>query len=250
MTTRAILWCGTLQERPAFETIEGPRFLPGDPCDPIYERAAQINGLELAFRAARALGAKPRDIHACVCDDLLPQEFATPRLPATVDALRLLTRTLAREAKADDALLFVATNHGEKEHGLLTSAVVDELDDDDTPEFLTPAVLDECLQALSGRQALVVAACYAGQFLPLAARSDRVVLASCRADEIYWIRKDDEGACSAFLVELFAAWCAVGLSDAIPRDRLPLDDAFARATERLSLANARNVPVRAGTSIW
>ena len=76
-----------------------------------------------------------------------------------------------------------------------------------------------------------------------------MVLASCGADEVYWIRKE-EGARSAFLAELFAVWCEVGLSDDIPRARLPLDAAFARATERLAAASAPNQPVRAGTASW
>jgi hypothetical protein len=249
MTTRAILWCGTLRERRDRWAIDGPRASPGDPEDPIYDRAAQVNGLELAFRAARARGARPRDIHACVCDDLLPQEFATTRLPATLEALQRLTRSLALDAEEDDALLFIATNHGEQ-RGLLTSTPVDEFDDDAPPQFLTPDALDACLTPLPGRQAVIVAACYAGQFLSLGARPGRVVLASCCADEVYLIRKDDEGACSAFLAELFAAWCGVGLSDGIPRGSLSLDDAFARATERLSAASAPNLPVRAGMASW
>lgn len=254
MTTRAIFWCGHVRPPPStwHRDERGKRAVA--PNDAMYDRAAQINGLELAFQAAHALGARLDDIHACVCDDLLPRELGKARLPATLEALQQVTKTLERHAKDDDALLFIATNHGENARGLLTeppSPIVDELDDP-TP-FLTPATLDACLAAIPGRQAVVIAACYAGQFLALRARPERVVLAACSADEPYWIHKADEGACSAFLAEFFAAWCGVGLprtDGIIPRDRLPLDDAFARAAERLAAAGSRNTPVRAGAARW
>jgi len=256
MTTRAILWCGTLKEDRAVsatdvrESRKERRALQEDPNALNLDLAAQVNGLDLAFRAALHLGARPRDIHACVCrDDLLPREFVTTYHPATVEALQRLTRSFVPDAEEDDSLLFIATNHGEKT-GLVTSAMIDELDDDDASRFLTPGALDACLAALPGRQAIIIAACYAGQYLKLGARPGRVVLVSCSADEVYWIRKDDEGACSAFLEHLFAAWCGVALSDSIPRAQLSLDDAFARATERLAAVSSRNIPVRAGTATW
>jgi hypothetical protein len=96
VTTRAIFWCGTLKERRALFSIDGLREMPGDPDDPMYDRSIQTNGFELAFRAARALGARPRDIHACVCDDLLPQEFVNARQPATREALQRVTRAMPR----------------------------------------------------------------------------------------------------------------------------------------------------------
>lgn len=250
MTKRVILWCGHVKE-PALKRDRFGRLCEGD--DPLLgtdDAKIQRNSLELAYQAALELGVPRDEIHACVIrDDLLPQGF-DPRFhhPATVDSLRRLLRTLTRRAEPEDALLFIAVNHC-SQNALATADPVDELDEDRVASPLTPAVLDECLRLLRGPQVVVVATCHAGIFLPLAAREGRVILAACAADDVYLVSRQ-ECAWSAFLDELFGAWCGFSLSDAIPRTRLPLDDAFARVAERLGAEQARNLPLRAGAAAW
>src|SRR5262249_17673872 len=150
-------------------------------------------------------------------DDLLPRDFDLRRVhSATVEGLKGLVRTLARHATPEDVLLFVAVNHCGRE-ALATADPVDPFDDVDAVVRLTPLVLDDWLRPVQGPQTLVFATCYAGIFLPLAqTRKERAVLVSCGADEVYLVQRQD-CAWSAFLDELFGAWCKCSLSDAVPR---------------------------------
>jgi hypothetical protein len=210
----------------------------------------QYNSLELSFQAALALGIAPEEIHACVIrDDLLPQGFDVRRNhPATVDGLRRLVRSFALRAKPEDALLFIAVNHGNRS-ALATADPVDEFSDARVAPQLTPAVLDDCLKPLRGSQIVVVATCYAGIFLSLEKRDDRAVLVACAAEEAYLVSRED-CAWPAFLDELFGAWCECSLSDAVPRTRLSLQEAFDRAQRRLADENAPNLPLCAGAAAW
>jgi hypothetical protein len=254
MIVRAILWCGYVKP-PVL-----PNQLDGDV-------AASINDLHIAFEGARALGASPHEIHACVCDpNLLPQTFEASCRPASIAALRGLTAEIARRAAPGDVLLFVATNHGEERgasKGLMVTPSAEEIDaraladDDDLGEaapldphsLLTPEALALCLDPLPGTQILVVATCHAGCFLDVAAPDRRMVLASCSAREKYWVQRAERSR-SAFIAELFAAWCGIGLWDDQPREKLALDAAFLRAKQRLADAGARTIPLCEGSITW
>jgi hypothetical protein len=159
-----------------------------------------------------------------------------------------LTGSIAARAAPDDALLFVAVNHGASD-GLMTSDVVNEFDEDATVARLTPEVLDDCIRLLTGPQVIIIASCYAGIFLRLSPRAERAVLVSCGASERYYVSRN-EHAWSAFLDELFGAWCGVALSDTVPRKRLGLRAAFMEAEQRLAAASARNKPLHAGATAW
>jgi hypothetical protein len=262
MTRRAILWCGHVREtrrildaegnlRPLTDAEARARGLDDDTLLPADDFKIQVNSLELSFQAARALGVAVGEIHACLLrDDPRPPELRTRPRPATVDALRSLVQEVHRRATPEDALLFVAVNHGVRGEGLATSdPPADELEDEPQRALLTPEKLDECLRPLAGPQVLIVSACYAGQFLPLGRRPDRMVLAACSAEEPYLVQRHD-CAWPAFLDELFGAWCEVALWDGVPRAKLPLPDAFDRAEQRLRGAGARNIPLREGVVRW
>jgi hypothetical protein len=216
MTRRALLWCGW-----------------ADPARKL-DFPASVKDLDLAARAARALGIMDQDIHAFLGhEDLLSSSLAPSQYPATVEALERVTARLAHSSAEDDALLFVATNHGEA-HGLLTAAPVDEFaSEGEVPRLLTPEVLRRCLDALPGAQVLVLATCHAGIFLPLA-REQRIVLASCAADQRYLVQ--EEPACSPFLLELFKAWCSTelpGYETRFSSSIAELDAAFIQAEQQL-----------------
>jgi hypothetical protein len=213
-----------------------------------------MRDLDLAVRAARALGVRAEDIHAFLGhEDLLTPGLAVSQYPATVEALERVVARLARDSTADDALLFIATNHGER-RGLLTSALVDEFADEEvTPRWLTPEVLRRCLEGLAGTQVLVLATCHAGIFLPLA-REGRVVLASCSGDQRYLVQEDPP--CSPFFVELFKAWCCIELPGYVTRFSSgisELDAAFLQAEQQLGAYPASNEqpkPLREGAASW
>jgi hypothetical protein len=237
MTRRAILWCGW-----AVPTRK-------------LDFPASVRDLDLAVRAAQALGVRLENIHAFVGHEDLLAGLAVSQYPATVEALEREVARLTRDSTADDALLFIATNHGER-HGLLTSARVDEFaDEEETPRLLTPEVLRRCLDGLMGTQVLVLATCHAGIFLPLA-REGRAVLASCSADQRYLVQ--EEPACSPFLVELFRAWCCTelpGYEKHFSSNVSELDAAFIQAEQQLT-SNAyspeykRLKPLREGLASW
>jgi hypothetical protein len=251
MTKRAILWCGHVRERVVARDELGRARELDDPLLPTDDFKIQCNSLELAFKAALSLGVPDHEIHACVIhEDLLPQGFDPRRRhPATVDGLRRLARDLAERAGAEDPLLVIALNHGDEDALVTADPPLDEFDEDRVVQRLTPGALEDCLRPLRGPQVVVVATCHAGIFLPLAAREGRAVLVACPADAVYWVSR--EGcAWPAFLDELFGAWCECSLSDAVPRDRLALDEAFARAAARLAEAGAANLPLRAGAAAW
>jgi hypothetical protein len=238
MTRRAILWCGW-----AVPTRK-------------LDFPASVRDLDLAVRAAKALGVREADIHAFLGhEDLLTPGLAVSQYPATVEALERVMAGLARGSTEDDALLFIATNHGER-HGLLTSALVDEFADEEaTPRFLTPEVLRRYLDGFLGTQVLVLATCHAGIFLPLG-REGRAVLASCSADQRYLVL--EEPACSPFFVELFKAWCCTelpGYETRFSSDISELDAAFNQAEKQLtSDAYAAEYkalkPLREGVASW
>ena len=257
MTKRAILYCGQVRE-PALqrnargkpEELRGALLSVDDDQLGSDDSKIQCNSLDLSFNAVRALGVDRNEIHACVFrDDLLPQDFDPQNNhPATVAGLRGLVRALSMRAKPEDALLFIAVNHGD-ETALVTADPVDEFGDAKVAPRLTPAALDDCLRTLPGSQIVVVATCHAGIFLPLAERAGRAVLVACAAKEKHLIAREGR-AWSSFLDELFGAWCACALSDAVPCLRLPLDEAFVRAHERLAAENAPNLPLREGAAEW
>jgi hypothetical protein len=124
MTKRAILWCG--YGRRAKENLD-------------FEISA--NDLYLSIRAALAAGVKREDIYPFVCDeDLLPSDFRGACRPPTLTSLDACLQEIRRGAAPEDALIFIATNHGDKD-GLYTSAVFDELSLD-APSVLNPSLLD------------------------------------------------------------------------------------------------------------
>jgi hypothetical protein len=262
MIRRAILWCGDVRspisEHDTWGIKRSAKDQRREDPDPLHytdDFRIQANGLDLAFRAARELGVPPDEIYACLLrEDLAPQELRTEVAMATVPGLRGVVSQIARRFSSEDALLFVAVNHGymradggAPEVELATADRVDQFGDP-AQSRLTPEVLDDCLRPLAGPQVLVIATCFAGGFLPLA-RDHRAVVAACGATEKHRVSRAD-GTCSAFLDELFGAWSGVAHSDAVPVARLPLDAAFARAKERLLTTPSLNVPEYAGTNVW
>ena len=248
MSRHALLWCGWWRpQRPQHRLDRGPQRIDLD-------FPASVRDLDMAVRAAKALGVRSEDIHAFVCrDDLLPQDFdESHQHPATIEELRRVTAAIARQGSPDDALLFVATNHGAK-RGLLTSAPVDEFDEDPTAQVLTPSALASCLDPLPGQQVLLLAACYAGIFRTLGSDNRRAVLSACSEDQTYRVQADP--ACSPFLLEMFQAWCGVGLQDNVrPRLATDLATAFAQAAQRLTQEyepEFRNFrPLLQGSASW
>lgn len=247
MTRRAILWCGHV--RPAGARYPLGRSMSDAAGFPDCDFPASVNDLELGFRSARELGISVKDIHPLVCDpDLLPSELSSRSLPATLESLENVLARIRRAALPEDALLFVATNHGCPE-GLLTSTPVDELDELDGPVLLSPEHLGGALDSIPGAQVIIVAACHAGIFLPLGGPPDRTVLASCAADLVYRVHRE-ERSCSPFLVELFASWCGVALWDDVVTARHPLGEAFTRAQARLAGEHRTAVPLVNGPCAW
>jgi hypothetical protein len=250
MTKRAILWCGHVRE-PVLRRDKFSRMREvSEPLLVTDDSKIQCNSLELSYQAALALGVDSAEIHACVIrEDLLPQGFDPRRNhPATVDGLRCLVRSFASRAEPEDALLFIAVNHG-NQSALATADPVDEFGEAGVAPQLTPAALDECLSLLGGSQVVVVATCHAGIFLSLEKRAGRAVLVACAAEEVYLVPRQD-CAWSAFLDELFGAWCAFSLSDAVPRTRLSLQEAFIQAHARLVAEKAPNLPLCEGAAAW
>lgn len=257
MTKRAILYCGQVREPAIRRDMRGrPHTLRGSLLEVEDEHVGtddskiQCNSLELSFQAALALGVARNEIHACVFhNDLLPPNFdARNNHQPTVAGLRRLVRGLSTRAKPEDALLFIAVNHGD-ETALVTADPVDEFGDASVAPRLTPAALDDCLRPLPGPQVVVVATCHAGIFLSLSERPGRAVLVACAAEEKHLIARQD-CAWSAFLDELFGAWCGCAFSDAVPPKRLPLREAFEAAHARLAGANAKALPLCAGAAAW
>lgn len=246
MTARVLLWCGHV--RPPREDRKGRMVAAA------YDFPASKNDMAIAIRAARVLGVGDREIHPFLCDDgLLPADFSEPVHDATAAELRRVVKRIALDARPGDALLFVASNHGE-EQGLLMTARHDELGGDE-PLHLTPDALEECLSQLGGPQVVIVATCHSGVFLPLGARPDRLVIAACNERERYLVTSDDEDAHSPLLRVLFGAWCGVALGDEAAPARCSLDEAFevARAAEMARRdidALKRTEPLRKGSAVW
>lgn len=246
MTARALLWCGHV--RPPRQDRKGRNLADA------YDFPASKNDVAIAIRAARALGIADREIYPFLCDDgLLPADFTEPSHDATAAELRRVVNRLARDARPGDALLFVASNHGE-EQGLLMTARHDELGQDE-PLYLTPEALGECLSQLDGPQLVLVATCYSGVFLTLGARPNRLVVTACSERDTYLVAKDDEDAHSPVVRALLGAWCGVAPGDEAAPARVSLDEAFdaARAVEmtRRDLdALKRTEPLRSGSVIW
>lgn len=238
MTRRAFLWCGYVKP-PVANRRGGASF--------DYDFPASVHDIDLAVRAALALGVERDEIYAFVCrDDLLPPDFGDHRYEATTTALERVISSIAHRAAANDPLLFVASNHGLRE-GLLTSAPVDEFDEV-TPQLLTPGALEKHLSPLTGPQVVIVATCHAGAFLRLATRPNRLVLAACAEDETYYV-EDEESPHSPFLLKLLGAWCGIVPRNAPPVAQQPLDEAFS-ATEQQLVSTGRTRPHRSGRVAW
>lgn len=232
MTAHALLWCG---------------FAKGDGASDDF--VASVHDLELACRAAKALGIAPANIHAFMCrTDLLPADFRGSRHLATRAELSSVLHNL----RPEDALFFVATNHGVPQ-GLLTSERVDEFEEDNlTPRQLSPGELRKMLDGREGAQILVIAACHAGIFLDLGGEK-RTVIAACSADETYrW--EDKERPCSPLLPELFGAWTGTTFEGRPEPPRKPALKAAFEAT-KVRLANGyeghpTRTPLWSGEASW
>jgi hypothetical protein len=246
MTARVFLWCGHV--RPPHQDRKGRGVFNA------YDFSASKNDVALTIRAARALGISDREIYPFVCDEaLLPPDFNERVYDATAAELRRVAQRVAARPRAEDALLFVASNHGERQ-GLLMTARYDELGGDE-PLHLTPAVLEDCLSGFGGPQLLLLATCHSGAFLTLGARPNRLVVTACSEHDKYHVTNDDEDAHSPLLRRLLGPWCGVACGDHAPPSRLSLDEAFeaARAFEmaRSDLADLkRTEPRRNGSVIW
>lgn len=238
MTRRALFWCGYVKPAP------GRLEAPGTSSDAI----TLANDLEFAVKAARALGVQDKDMYAFVCSpELVPAGYGGQRFVPTLSALGRILTGLARTSTGNDATLVFATNHGVPE-GLLTSALVDEFEPD-APSFLTPARLAELLDTLLGVQVLILAACYAGSFLPVAQTDRRLVLAAC-GDEVYVA--GGSVAWAGFPAELFRAWCGISPDEEACPPRMDVDAAFTFAEQAVMSGDAgrRIQPRRAGNIQW
>lgn len=255
---RAILWCGQVLSGggfgPSANTMrpsqKEKRIADGEP-EALFAHndfTLQANGLELAFQAARQLGIDDSEIYAClVREDLRPRGLQTEVRKATPSDLENLLCEIRDCGEPEDALLFVAVNHGSSA-GLTTAEDVSDPMRDDVETILTPTQLDIFLQAITGPQVLVIVTCYAGAFLGLG-NENRCVLAACGATERYLAPRCD-GPRSPFLDELFGAWCGCAHDDGVPRVTLPLEKAFERAKERMSSVQGLSVPCVAGVAAW
>lgn len=227
-----MLWCGSLRVA-ATQKATTQREIGKQLVEVDLDFPASCNDLAVAVEAARTLGASPRDMHAFVFgDDVLPPGFGGNCHPATLEALDQVSASLATRLQPDDLLLFVASNHGIEE-GLLTSGV-DEFDDG--MSILTPDHLDRCLARMPGKQALILATCYSGAFLPLGARADRAVLASCDSTTTYYLGVSAEDVPhSLFLRMLLCAWTGtpVPFGSYETLRRRPLVEAFEHTKQEL-----------------
>ena len=231
---RAILWCGQVLGSgglgPLADTMrlsQKERRIADNEPDALFPHndfTLQANGLELAFQAARQLGVEDSEIYAClVQEDLRPPGLQTEVRKATPSDLEKLLCEIRDCGEPDDALLFVAVNHGSSA-GLTTAEDVSDPMRDDSETILTPTQLDIFLKIITGPQVLVIVTCYAGAFLALG-NENRCVLAACGATERYLAPRCD-GPRSPFLDELFGAWCGCAHDDGVPRATLPLEKAF------------------------
>lgn len=255
---RAILWCGQVEhdKRPHVHENDGPQSKKEKklaenapealfPCD---DFSLQANGLELAFQAACKLGVCESEIYACLVNaDLRPQGLETEVRKATRNELERLLHELAERGESNDALLFIAVNHGSSS-GLTTAEDVTDPMRDDEDTILTPSLLESYLQVIDGPQVLVIVTCHAGAFLGLGGEN-RCVLAACAADEQYLVPRCDNSR-SPFLDELFGAWCECSQDDGVPRTTLPLEQAFLSAKGRMAKVQGLKTPHMAGKTIW
>lgn len=255
---RAILWCGQVERGPIVRSMpdavrqsQKERRIADNRSESLFAHndfTLQANGLELAFQAACHLGIEESEIYAClVQEDLCPQGLQTAVRRATPSDLEKLLFEIGECSGHGDALLFVAVNHGSS-RGLTTAEDVSDPMREDAETILTPEQLDYLLQPMTGPQVLVIVTCFAGAFLVLG-NENRCVLTACAANERYFVPRCDNLR-SPFLEELFGAWCAHSHDDAIPRVNLPLDKAFERAKERMSLVQGLSVPCAAGVATW
>lgn len=207
------------------------------------------NDLEHAVAAARNLGVKAGDMYAFVCSpDLIPAGYLGERHLPTSSVFEQTMDRLASIGTGDDSTLFFATNHGVQD-GLLTSAHVDEFEPE-APRLLTPEALGQAMNRLPGAQVLIIAACYAGVFLPIGQEDRRLVLAACGHDEIYYA--GGVKAWAAFPAELFRAWCGLNLDGGECPDRMDPGDAFDFAERRVMSGEVGRTikPHRAGSVRW
>ncbi len=214
MKYRAIIWCGLITNTDPPRDVQEVMF---------------GHDIDLAISAARARGVNPDDIWPLVCEpSLVPPELAAQTLPADLASLERIIKAIARDATDDDRLLFVATNHGDREGLLMETEPADEFDEDiSVPAFLAPTHLAERLDVIRGQQLAVIATCYAGVFLPMAGQR-RVVVAGCAADAVYhWNYHQQQPPRSPFLYELLSHWAGVSLADYEAPEARGMADAFA-----------------------
>ena len=213
MTCRAILWCGYIEPR-----------------RPTEEAAIFRHDIELAIRAAHARGVPPDEIHALVCDRaLLPDDFRGHWHRADWQSFQRIMGKLAQIATTQDACLFIAINHGDRDGLLIEREPASEFDDGsviDTPEFLSPGLLARFLDAIEGQQIAIVATCHAGVFLAIES-SCRMVCAACDENQpLRWNIHEQHPPRNPFLYELLSHWGGVSLADYDAPTRCSLDDAF------------------------
>lgn len=230
MTCRAIIWCGAITNprapslRPRKTERRRDKALHHRPA---VERAIFQNDIELAIQAAHHRQVRPENVWAFVCDrDLLPEDFAGQVHHATVAALGAAITTIAQIATADDHLIFIATNHGVPEGLLVESKPFDDLAEDvDEPVLLSPERLQQSLDTIPGQQIVVIGACYAGIFLPLA-NACRAILAVCGAQKTYGNDREPHPPRNHFLYELLSRWAGVSLANLAVPERVPMAKAF------------------------
>jgi len=254
---RAILWCGQVEpnkrprtfadKKPSKKEIksvhDGPEMLW-----PYDDFSLQANGLELSFQAACKLGVRESEIYACVVQaDLCPQGLQTEVRRATRDALERLLHDIVASGGRNDAILFIAVNHGSLQ-GLTTAEDVADPMRDDGDTILTPTQLDAIFHVIDGPQVLVIVTCHAGVFSSLG-HENRCVVAACAAHERYLVPRCDN-LCSPFLDELFGAWCGCSLDASVPGATLPLQEAFVRAKDRMSRVPGLSIPQIEGKATW
>lgn len=192
------------------------------------DEAISRNDIELAIDAAHARGVRPQDVWALVCKrDLLPEGFAGQHRRATLASFEEVAQHLAKTCGPQDGLLLVVTNHGDPEGLLVDTPPPDEFAEDaEDPPLLSPALLQQHLDAIPGPQIAVVATCYAGIFLPVAS-DRRAVLTACGPDEIYYVnRYTQQPPRSPFLYEVLSHWAGVSLADYEAPAPLSMAEAF------------------------
>jgi hypothetical protein len=238
-----VVWCG------AYKTVKISNDLEHFRGGHLELWEDKIRSLQDTFRAWQAAVQWKADrvLLFSPDDQIEPHRQSGPLFERYISSLSELQRQLMSLTGANELeLLMVVTNHGQEGGISLQPPEIDLFaeESEEIAAVISPIQLKNVLDRLPGKQVVVLACCYAGQFLSLG-HERRLMVAACGGSQIYYI--DPAEPYSPLIRLVLERWLGAALPGELAPETVPLVQAVQEAVQNPACLIMKHLPQTSGT---